>query len=56
MRFTLLLPALFITPAAYAADEKVAWYADPTTATAFAALVVFLFIVASVGGFKLILF
>ena len=56
MRFALLTaPSLLLAPAAFAADEKVAWYADPTTATAFAALVVFLFIVAFVGGFKLIL-
>lgn len=57
MRYALipLTLALALAPAAHAADEKVAWYADPTTATAFAALVVFLFIVSSVGGFKLIL-
>ncbi|MEO1554284.1 MAG: ATP F0F1 synthase subunit B [Pseudomonadota bacterium] len=54
MRFTMLIAALAISPAAYAADEKVAWYADPTTATAFAALVVFLLIVFFVGGFKTI--
>lgn len=54
MRYLLLLPALAFAPAAYAADEKVAWYADPTTATAFAALVIFLMIVAFVGGFKTI--
>ena len=52
MRYTILFSALALTPAAYAADEKDAWYADPTTATAFAALVVFLFIVGMVGGFK----
>jgi F-type H+-transporting ATPase subunit b len=55
MRYALLTSLLLLTPAAHAADDKVAWYADPTTATAFAALVVFLLIVASVGGFKLIL-
>ena len=55
MRFALLTPLAFLAPLAYAADEKVAWYADPTTGTAFAALVVFLLIVSSVGGFKLIL-
>lgn len=54
MRYLVLGTALLATPAAYAADEKVAWYADPTTATAFAALVVFLIIVAMVGGFKTI--
>ena len=55
MRFALLAPFVLVAPLAHAADEKVAWYADPTTGTAFAALVVFLFIVSSVGGFKLIL-
>jgi len=55
MRYTLLASALFATPLAHAAgDSKVAWYADPTTATAFAALIVFLMIVAFVGGFKTI--
>jgi len=54
MRFAVLTPFLALAPAAYAADAKVAWYADPTTATAFAALIVFLLIVFSVGGFKLI--
>ena len=52
MRFALLTPFLLIAPAAYAADEKVAWYADPTTATAMAALVIFLLLVAFVGGFR----
>ncbi|MEM9573018.1 MAG: ATP F0F1 synthase subunit B [Pseudomonadota bacterium] len=55
MRYTVLFAALALTPVAHAADEKVAWYADPTTATAFAALVVFLFIVGMVGGYKTIL-
>ena len=55
MRFLLLAPLALAAPLAHAADEKVTWYADPTTGTAFAALVVFLFIVASVGGFKVIL-
>lgn len=55
MRYTLLSTALLLTPVAHAAgDEKIAWYADPTTATAMAALIVFLMIVAFVGGFKLI--
>ncbi len=54
MRYLILTPVLAFAPAAYAADEKVAWYADPTTATAFAALVIFLMIVAFVGGFKTI--
>ena len=54
MRYLILTPVLALSPAAYAADEKVAWYADPTTATAFAALVIFLMIVAFVGGFKTI--
>lgn len=54
MRFTILFAALAAAPVAHAADEKVAWYADPTTGTAFAALVVFLIIVAMVGGFKTI--
>ena len=54
MRFALLIPALFLAPAAYAADEKVAGYADPTTATAMAALVIFLLIVMAVGGFKFV--
>lgn len=54
MRYLILLSTFALTPAAYAADEKVAWYADPTTATAFAALIVFLVIVAMVGGFKAI--
>ena len=54
MRFALLTPLLLIAPAAYAADEKVAWYADPTTATAMAALVIFLLLVAFVGGFRFV--
>ncbi|NQY97418.1 MAG: ATP F0F1 synthase subunit B [Henriciella sp.] len=54
MRYALLASALLFAPAAHAADAKTPWYADPTTATAFAALVIFLFIVAFVGGFKLI--
>ncbi len=55
MRHLLLLTPLAVTPLAHAAgDEKVAWYADPTTATAFAALIVFLMIVGFVGGFKTI--
>ena len=41
MRFALLTPLLMVAPAAHAADEKVAWYADPTTATAMAALIIF---------------
>lgn len=53
MRYALLTSALFFAPLAHAAgDEKVAWYADPTTATAMAALVIFLLIVFFVGGFK----
>lgn len=43
-----------LAPAAFAADAKTAWYADPTTNTAFAALVVFLAFVWYVGGFKFI--
>lgn len=55
MRYTLLAASLFLTPMAHAAgDEKVAWYADPVTATAMGALVVFLLIVGFVGGFKTI--
>lgn len=53
----LLLPsliAIIAAPTAFAADAKTAWYADPTTNTAFAALVVFLAIVWYVGGFKFI--
>lgn len=46
---------VFLSPAAFAAgDSKLAWYADPTTNAAFAALVVFLFIVWRLGGFNLI--
>lgn len=55
MRFAALLPLTLLAPMAHAADEKVAWYADPVTATAFAALVIFLLIVTFVGGFKIIL-
>lgn len=56
MKFSPLTLALLAAPAAYAAggDEKVDWYLDPTTNTAFLALVVFLLIVAFLGGFKLI--
>ena len=55
MRYLLLTPALFLTPLAHAAgDAKTPWYADPVTATAFAALIIFLIIVALVGGFKTI--
>ncbi|MEL7043204.1 MAG: ATP F0F1 synthase subunit B [Pseudomonadota bacterium] len=54
MRFLTLAPLVLIAPLAHAADEKVAWYADPTTATAMAALIVFLFIVSMVGGFKFV--
>ena len=54
MRIACLTPLLLLAPAAHAADDKVAWYADPTTATAFAALVIFLIIVSMVGGFRLI--
>ena len=55
MRYTLLPIALAFAPLAHAAgDAKTPWYADPTTATAFAALVIFLMIVAFVGGFKTI--
>ncbi|MEM7329703.1 MAG: ATP F0F1 synthase subunit B [Pseudomonadota bacterium] len=54
MRYTLVLTALALTPAAYAADDKVAWYADPTTATAMAAMLGFLLIVFFFGGFKTI--
>lgn len=53
MRFVILSAALAITPAAHAAgDETVAWYADPVTATAFAAMLGFLLIVLAAGGFK----
>ena len=56
MRFALLGTALIFAPFAYAAgDKKVAWYADPATGTAMAALIVFLMIVAFLGGFKTIL-
>ncbi|MEP1142302.1 MAG: F0F1 ATP synthase subunit B [Henriciella sp.] len=56
MRFAILSTALIFAPLAHAAgDEKVAWYADPTTATAMAALIAFLLIVFFVGGFKLVL-
>ncbi|MDJ0922749.1 MAG: hypothetical protein QNI84_16595 [Henriciella sp.] len=54
MKYSVLSLAFLITPAAFAADEKVAWYADPTTATAMLALIVFLGIVAYVGGFKFV--
>ena len=55
MRYALLASALLLTPAAHAAgDEKTPWWADLTTFTAFSALVIFLSIVAFVGGFKLI--
>ncbi len=55
MRYALLLPALLAAPMAHAAgDEAVAWYADPVTAIAMSALVVFLLIVTFVGGFKTI--
>lgn len=54
MKYSVFSLALLFTPAAFAADEKVAWYADPVTATAFAALIVFLLIVGSMGAFKAI--
>ena len=54
MRIAFLTPLLLLAPAAHAADAKTPWYADPTTNTAFAALVIFLIIVTMVGGFKLI--
>ena len=51
-----LTTALFVSTAPYAAaaDANVAWYADPTTNAAFAALVAFLILVWYVGGFKFI--
>lgn len=56
MRFAILPAALIFAPLAHAAgDKKVAWYADPTTGTAMAALIGFLLIVFFAGGFKLIL-
>lgn len=56
MRYTVLTAALFVTPVAYAAgDTKTAWYADPVTATAMAAMLGFLLIVLFAGGFKTIL-
>ena len=54
MKYALLISALLIAPAAHAADESVAWYADPVTATAMLALLVFLLIVVFVGGFRLV--
>lgn len=55
MRYALLPLALAVAPMAHAAgDAKTPWYADPTTATAFAALIVFLMVVAFVGGFKFV--
>lgn len=54
MKYSLIPLALLMTPAAFAADEKVAWYADPTTGAAMLALLAFLAIVAYVGGFKFI--
>nr|WP_083332467.1 hypothetical protein [Hyphomonas sp. Mor2] len=55
MRYALLASALLLTPAAHAAgDAKTPWWADLTTLTAFSALVIFLMIVAFVGGFKTI--
>jgi len=55
MRYALLASALLIAPAAHAADAKTPWYADPTTAVAMSALVIFLLIVTFVGGFKFVL-
>lgn len=53
MRYSILASALFLTPLAHAAgDEKVAWYADPVTGTAFAALVIFLIIAGFMGAYK----
>ncbi len=56
MKRSLLALALLAAPAAYAADgaEKVAWYADPVTATAMGALIVFLIIAGMMGAFKTI--
>ena len=53
MRYSLFASALVLTPMAHAAgDEKVAWYADPVTGTAFAALVIFLIIAGLMGAYK----
>ena len=54
LRMLLIAPALILSPAAYAAgdDTAVAWYADPVTAVAFAALLVFLMIAGAMGAFK----
>jgi len=55
MRYSILAAALLIAPAAHAAgDTTTAWYADPVTATAMAAMLGFLLIVAFAGGFKTI--
>ena len=57
-RISLLLSAAAIAPAAFAASEKASgpfgWLMDPTTNTAFAAMVIFLLIVWQLGGFKAI--
>lgn len=53
MKYSITLLSLLATPAAFAAgDEAVKWYADPVTATAMAALVVFLMIAGWMGAFK----
>lgn len=55
-RTLLLTVTALLTPmtALAAGDAKTPWYADPVTLTAFLALVVFLFIVHMMGGFKTI--
>ena len=53
----LILSSLLISPAAFAAEKAsgpFGWLMDPTTNTAFAAMVLFLLIVWRVGGFKAI--
>lgn len=53
MKYSVLALSLIATPTALAAgDEKVAWYADPVTATAMAALIIFLIIAGWMGAFK----
>ncbi|MHA7900703.1 MAG: F0F1 ATP synthase subunit B family protein [Henriciella sp.] len=54
MRYALLTSLLVFAPVAHAADDKIAWYADPTTATAFAALVIFLTLIGFMGAYKFI--
>lgn len=53
MKYSALALSLLATPTAFAAgDEKVAWYADPVTATAMAALIIFLIIAGWMGAYK----